>query len=392
MIVLSTVPLGGIGIDLYASSLPTLAAHFGADAVATKSTLTVFLIGLFVGMLYSGTLSDVVGRKKPQLVNALLFTLASVAIPFAGTIEQVMALRFLQGVSAGGMQAVCRSILSDSFSPTEITRKSLYVTTVWGMGPIFAPWIGGVLVTAYGWKSCFYLLGAYGCGLAALIAWGLPETNAHRERFRVAQFRRDVVQVVAHNDFLLPVFAMGCAYASLVTYGAVGPYFVQVALRLSPATYGNIGLVVGCGYLLGNLILRLLLARRWSEDRLLTRAAGGTLAGVAVSVALQWSYPGVHAIWIASVLADCLMMGFVYPIYMAKSLRVHPGRSGLASAMTVSAVLLLASIFGAIVSTFTIRSSLQFLGVYLILSVGIVMVRVRERIRIRPDFAFEREV
>ena len=91
-------------------------------------------------------------------------------------------------------------------------------------------------------------------------------------------------------------------------------------------------------------------------------------------------------------LADCLMMGFVYPIYMAKSLRVHPGRSGLASAMTVSTVLLLASIFGAIVSTFTIRSSLQFLGVYLTLSVGIVMVRVRERIRIRPDFAFEREV
>lgn len=385
MIVLLTVPLGGIGIDLYASSLPTLAEHFGADAVATKSTLTVFLVGLFVGMLYSGTLSDVVGRKKPQLVNALLFTLASVAIPFAGTIEQVMALRFLQGVSAGGMQAVCRSILSDSFLPAELTKKSLYVTTVWGMGPIFAPWIGGLLVTAYGWESCFYLLGAYGCTLAALIAWGLPETNGHRERFRVAQFRRDVVQVVTHNDFLLPVFAMGFAYASLVTYGAVGPYFVQMALGLSPATYGNIGLVVGCGYLLGTLALRVLLARRWSEDRLLTWAVWGTLAGVMVSMVLQWRYPGVHAIWIACVLADCLMMGFVYPIYMAKSLRVHPGRSGLASAMTVSAVLMLASIFGAVASTFTIRSALQFLGVYLVLSVGIVVIRMRESSALTDD-------
>jgi MFS family permease len=391
MIVLSIVPLGGIGIDLYASSLPAMASHFGANAVATKSTLTVFLIGLFVGMLYSGALSDVVGRKKPQLVNALLFALASVAIPFAGTIEQVIALRFMQGVSAGGMQAVCRSIMSDSFSPAELTTKSLYVTTVWGVGPIFAPWIGGLLVTAYGWTSCFYLLGAYGCALAALIAWGLPETNPHRERFCVAQLRRDVVQVIAHNDFLLPAFAMGCAYASLVAYGAVGPYFVQVTLRLSAATYGNIGLIVGCGYLLGNLVLRLLLAWRWSEDRLLNWAVGCTLVGVTVSMALQSGYPGVHALWIASVLADCLMMGFVYPIYMAKSLRVHPGRSGLASAMTVSAVLLFASIFGAVASAFTVRSSLQFLGVYLVLSVGIVFVRIRERVRVRP-FAFEREV
>jgi len=381
MIVLATVPLGGIGIDLYASSLPILAAHFGADAMATKSTLTIFLVGLFVGMLYSGTLSDVVGRKKPQLVNALLFTLSSVAIPFARTIDQVMVLRFLQGVSAGGMQAVCRSILSDSFSPAELMRKSLYVTTAWGMGPIFAPWIGGMLVTAYGWEACFYLLGAYGFALAALIVWALPETNVRRERFRIAQFRRDVAQVVAHNDFLLPVFAMGCAYASLVTYGAVGPYFVQISLRLSPATYGNIGLVVGCGYLLGNVVLRMLLARRWSEHRLLTWAAGGTLAGVACSMALQWRYPGVDAIWIACVLADCLVMGLVYPIYMAKSLRVHPGRSGLASAMTVSAVLLLASIFGAIASALTIRSTLQFLSVYLVLSVGIMIIRVCETAR-----------
>jgi len=380
MIVLLTVPLGGIGIDLYASSLPTLAAHFGAAAVATKSTLTVFLIGLFAGMLYSGTLSDIIGRKKPQLINAVLFTLSSVAIPFAGTIEQVMVLRFLQGVSAGGMQAVCRSILSDTFPPGDLTRKSLYISTVWGLGPIFAPWIGGLLVTAYGWQSCFYLLGAYGLALAALIAWGLPETNARRVSFDIVGFRHDVAKVVGHHEFLLPVFAMGCAYASLVTYGAVGPYFVQVALRLSPATYGNIGLVVGCGYLLGNLALRILLARGCSEHRLLTRAVGCTLASVAFSMMLQWRYPGAEAIWIACVLADCFMMGFVYPIYMAKSLRIHPGRSGLASAMTVSAVLLLASIFGAIASALTIRSALQFLSAYLVLSVGIMIIRACETV------------
>lgn len=383
MIVLLTVPLGGVGIDLYASSLPALAKHFGASAIMAKSTLTVFLAGLVVGMLYSGTVSDVVGRKRPQLVNALLFTLSSAAIPFAATIHQVLILRLLQGMSAGGMQAVCRSILSDSFRPQELTRKSLYVTTVWGMGPIFAPWIGGLLMTAYGWASSFYVLAGYGLLLAVLMVFALPETNTHRARLSVAGLRRDVTRVIGHEGFLLPVLAMGFAYACLVSYGSLGPYFVQVALGLSPATYGNIGLLVGCGYLLGNLALRTLLGRRWPENVLLGSAVFATLAINVASIAMQWMWFDTNAIWIACVLADCFMMGFIYPVYMAASLRVHPERSGLASAMTVSAVLFLASLFSVVASALTLHSARQFVAVYLVLSVGIMAIRLWETAR-RP--------
>lgn len=365
-LILIVVPLGGIGIDLYSASMPELATYLNVDQSMIKLTLSVFLAGLFFGMLICGILSDSYGRKYFQVINAIIFTFSSIIIPSLHNFSAILLFRFLQGVSSGGMQSVARSMITDVYSKTEITRIALYVTSAWGMGPIIAPWIGGVLAHYYGWKSCFYFFSGYGCILLLLNGFVLKETNHNKTELHIKNIVGSCVNIIKDKDFITPVIMMCLAYSILISYGILGSYFIEINLGMSPIAYGNIGLVIGFGYLLGTLACRFLISKL-SDDVLLKIVICVLVLLNIFMLFISYMLPHAIAPWIINILITCFGMGFVYPIYMAKSIRAFAHKSGVASGLTVSMVLFLSFLLSIGISQLVISNSVQFVMLYLVL-------------------------
>lgn len=371
--ILLTVPLGGIGIDLYAAGMPELANDLSVSSTKIKLTISLFLFGLFIGMLIFGILSDYFGRKIMQIVNSFIFLISSLIIPFSDSLSVVVFFRLIQGVSAGGLQAVARSMIAESFSKSEISKYSLYVTSVWGLGPIIGPWLGGVLTKNFGWEYCFYFFSFYGLLLAVINSFILKETNKSKHVMDLPSLLNDSRDIVLNKNFFLPVIAMGLAYSTLVSYGIVGPYFVVTNLGFSSVSYGNIGLIVGTGYLFGNVVYRFLLSKDYSLSILLKYSIYMSVLINTVAIIVSVIYPYINYVWIFDIVLTCFAMGFIYPIYMAKSVSSFTYKPGLASGLTISMVLFVTSIFSAFLNLIDFSFSYYFVFLYFVLSIFILI-------------------
>ena len=372
-LILLVVPLGGVGIDLYSASMPNLAYFFSISQAKTKMTLTFFLLGFSIGLLIFGILSDCYGRKKFQVLNSLIFMLSSFLMTLQSSIEAIFVLRFLQGLSAGGLAAIARSIITDVFARNEITKISLYVTSVWGLGPVIAPWIGGLLAHHYSWRVCFYLFAAY--GLLAFLAnfFFLKESHSNQKQLRFDVLYRDIFSIMKQSYFIVPVFVMSLSYSILICYGVIGSYFIEVHLNYSTIAYGNIGLGLGFGYLIGTLICRILI-EKVSDDFLLKFTLYSMFILNLLLLLLSYIYVDNIILLIAEVFISCFFVGFIYPIYMAKSVKAFVNKAGIASGVTTASIMLLSSLFSFLLSSIKIVTQTEFQGIYFLLSIAMFFV------------------
>lgn len=365
-IILLVIPLGGIGIDLYSASIPILAKDLSVSQSEIKLTLSIYLVGLAVGMFFSGILSDTIGRKPLQMLNAIIFTVSCTAVTFSHSLSVILILRLLQGISAGGIQVVGRSALTDIFSKVELAKKTVYVTTVWGIGPIIAPWIGGELTHYFGWKACFYFFTIY--GIIILFAyWRSPETHNARQPFHFRRLCDDITWVVTHSNFFIPVVMMSLGYTIFLVYGICGPYFIEEVLGQSPVYYGNVGFILGFGYLIGTLICRVMMSK-YGMDHILKFAILGMFTINLINIILAWFIKFNMLLIIENVVLTCFCVGFTYPIYMTRSLKDFAERSGVASAITTLAITSIASLISFILSVVSVSTVVGFLSIYLAIS------------------------
>lgn len=370
-IILLVIPLGGVGIDLYSASLPILAKYLNVNQSQIKFTLSFYLVGLAIGMFFSGILSDIFGRRPLQLVNSILFIFACISITFAHSLAIILMLRLLQGISAGGVQVVGRSSLTDIFSKMELAKKTVYVTTVWGVGPIIAPWIGGELTHNFGWEACFYFFAIY--GIIIFIAYLYSsETYNTRNRFCFIRLRSDILWIITHSNFFIPMIMMSLGYTIFLVYGICGPYFIEIVLGKSPIYYGNVGFILGFGYLIGTLICRILINKYKLDDILRVAVIGMFLINL-INLILS-SFIGFSLILIIeNIVLTCFAVGFTYPIYMVRSLNDFATKAGVASAITTLTITSIAALISFILSFINVNTIVEFLGIYFTISLIILL-------------------
>ena len=158
--------------DLYLPALPSLADYFAASPSMAQLSLTMSMLGLSVGQLFVGPLSDKYGRKKLLLVCLLLFVCGTVACIVAPNIVTFNVFRLLQGMAASGGIVIARSISADSYRGPVLTKFLAMVSAVNGVAPIIAPVLGGFLLNFMSWKGTFALNTVFtsiGCALSGKV-------------------------------------------------------------------------------------------------------------------------------------------------------------------------------------------------------------------------------
>lgn len=173
--------LGPLSIDAYLPGIPAMASAFGVSVVSLQNTLNVFLVGYAIGQFFGGALSDQIGRKRVGYSGLAVYLLASIAIAFATSVEQMLTLRFFQAVGGGFSTVICMATVRDVYPVEQLGRRFATVTMVLLIAPLVAPALGAA-VLPLGWEMIFILKAVYAGMLVAAYAFVVPETRPGRLR------------------------------------------------------------------------------------------------------------------------------------------------------------------------------------------------------------------
>ena len=167
---------GPLCTDTYLPSLPAMGADLSLSTAATQLTITACLLGMALGQLFVGPLSDGTGRRGPLLCALVFFTLASACCVAARSGHGFIALRFAQGLGGAGGIVLSRAVACDLFRGPELTSFMSLLMAVNSVAPIAGPVLGGALAGLGGWPWVFIFLTGMGVALLLFCAFGLPET------------------------------------------------------------------------------------------------------------------------------------------------------------------------------------------------------------------------
>lgn len=320
---------GPLSMDMYLPALPELTRDLGASASAAQLTLTTCMIGLGVGQIVIGPISDARGRRGPLLTGVALYAVASALCALAPGIWTLLALRFAQGVAGAAGIVVARAIVSDLYRGAEAVRYLGLLILVSGVVPMFAPLIGGQLLHVTDWRGIFGILAL--TGLLLLVAsWRILHETAPPPGEPVPHARVFGV-LLRDRRFMGHTLAAGLSVTALIAYIAGSPFVLQDIHGVSPQAFSVIFAVNSAGIVAATQITRGLV-ERFGAERLLRAGlwlgalgAAGTLAAVATGSGLLLLLP---ALFVAAA-----SVGVVLPTGTALALADHPQAAGAASGM-----------------------------------------------------------
>jgi MFS transporter, DHA1 family, multidrug resistance protein len=194
------VAIGPLSLDAYLPAMPAMAEAFGVSIVRLNNTISIYLVGYGLGQFFGGAFSDQIGRKRIGLIGLATFVLASLAIGFATTVEQVQWFRFVQAIGGGFSTVICMAIVRDVYPVHELGRRMAMVMLVMLASPAIAPTLGAMLLR-FGWHSIFFFKAAYAGSLAVYYAAAVPETHQGKwGNLSVLSTLRQCVYVVARKS------------------------------------------------------------------------------------------------------------------------------------------------------------------------------------------------
>ena len=273
---------GPLSLDLYLPALPELADDLDASASAAQLSITACLVGLAVGQLVAGPLSDRLGRRRPLIVGLVGFMLASVACALAPSAAILVVLRFVQGLAGAAGLVISRAIARDLYSGRALMIFFSRLILIAGLAPVIAPILGGQLSLIMSWRGIFGVLAGFGAVLL-LAGWlGLKETLPPERRI-VGGFGKTLhgYNTLFHDRFFVGcALSSGLAGASMFAYISGSTFVLQRIYGMSPQgfsfVFGAISLTLVIAAQVGGR-----LALRWPLTRVLGFGLAVNLCGAA---------------------------------------------------------------------------------------------------------------
>jgi DHA1 family bicyclomycin/chloramphenicol resistance-like MFS transporter len=284
---------GPLSMDLYLPAFPALAADLGASQAAVQLTLTADVIGLVVGQLVLGPLSDARGRRALLIGSTVLCAIASALCALAPSAALLAVWRFVQGASGGGGIVLARAIAADVAEGVAAARLFSLFMTVSSVAPIVAPVLGGGLLAATGsWRPMFWLLAGVSVVLAAATWRLIPETLPVERRHAggLRQTGRAFAGLARDRVFVGYALTVAFAYASLFGYISGSSFALQDVYGLTATQFSLVFAANAAGMIALGLV-NAQLVRRFAVRRLLVvgLAASSVAAGVLLAAVLAGS-------------------------------------------------------------------------------------------------------
>ncbi len=323
-----------LAVDMYLPAMPALGRAFGASASAVQLTLSTFFLGLGIGQLIYGPLSDRFGRKLPLYIGGALFVGASIGCALVTSIEAMVALRFVQALGSAAGLVVPRAMVRDLFQPQHAARVYSMLMLVMGVAPILAPLVGGYMLIWFGWPAIFWLLAAAGTVIAAAAAWTLPETRVPggAGTLGFGHVLRSYAAVLRDRRFLGFTLSGGLPMAGMFAYIAGSPFVFIELFGVPEEAYGWLFGCNAVGFIGASQVNRRLLMTH-AADKVLR--AGSLMSAGAALVLMTTALTGFGGLFGIAVplFFTIAPLGIIMPNATAAAMAGHGERAGTAAAV-----------------------------------------------------------
>lgn len=221
--------------DMYLPTLPAMTEYFATTSSQVQLGLTASMIGLAVGQLFFGPLSDKYGRRFPLIMAMFLFLLSTIGCLFSSTIMQFVGWRVVQGIAGAGGIVISRSIAADNFSGKELAKMLAIIGAINGVAPIAAPIAGGGMAESLGWQGIFWTLFCIGI-ILLLGSFHFKETLSPERCGNTCwgDVYNGFVSVIHNRRYLCYIFQFGFAQGVIFANIASAPFIMQQHYGFSP--------------------------------------------------------------------------------------------------------------------------------------------------------------
>lgn len=241
--------IGPLSLDMYLPALPVISDDMDTTASLVQMSLTSCLVGLALGQLMFGPLSDIQGRKRPLLVTLMIYAVVSVICAFQTNVVIFIILRFIQGFTGAAGIVIARAVVRDMHSGITLTKAFAFLALINGAAPILAPVSGGIVLNFGSWKLVFIIIGAIGLFLFLAVLFWLKESLPVSERSEGSIFQvvKTFGGLIKDKVFMGIALSQALIMSSMFAYIAGSPFVLQNIYGVSPQQFSLIFALNGVG-------------------------------------------------------------------------------------------------------------------------------------------------
>jgi DHA1 family bicyclomycin/chloramphenicol resistance-like MFS transporter len=320
--------IGALSMNMFLPSLPQMTIDLETEYSVMQLSVSMYLGFTAITQFFIGPISDKYGRRTCTLIGVAIFVLASVGCYFSQNIETFLLFRMIQATVAIGM-VLSRAIIRDTVAQNKSASMIGYVTMGMALVPMFAPALGGIIDTYFGWRANFGFMAVFGLFFWILLWFDQGETNSSKGQSFLTQVKQYPELFSARRFW---GYALAAAFASGTFFAFLGgaPYVATVIYKLPPTMTGLLFGIPAVGYLLGNLITGLY-STRFGINKLIIIGTFVLFIGMLLSLVITTALLDGPIVFFGF----CMFVGFgnglVLPNAQAGMLSVRPKLAGTAS-------------------------------------------------------------
>jgi DHA1 family bicyclomycin/chloramphenicol resistance-like MFS transporter len=334
LLIVALTASGTMAMHILVPSLPAMAADLHITAGQAQLTITIYLIGLAIGQLIHGPLSDRFGRRPVLLAALCVYTLAGVAALLAQGAATLIGARVFQSLGGCAGLVLGRAVIRDMLPPREAASQLALVNLVMSLSPAGAPLVGSLVTVTFGWRAIFVLLIALGTATLIATWFLLPETSAPRGGGSggFTAMLRSYPRLLGSARFRGYTMAGAASTTAFYAFMAASPFIFVDVLHQPTGLVGVYYLVLMLGLSAGSIVASRLVLRT-NADQLLRAAISvsgiGALCLFAVTVTGHLSVASV----LACMFVFMLGAGTASPLALTSAISTQPGIVGAASGL-----------------------------------------------------------
>jgi DHA1 family bicyclomycin/chloramphenicol resistance-like MFS transporter len=243
--------LSPFSIDMYLPGFPNIAVALNTTAAKVSLSLSSYFMGLAGGQLLYGPLLDRFGRKRPLYAGLAVYLIASAACMAVTSIDQLIALRFVQAVGGCAAGVASIAMVRDLFPVKDIPKVISLLILVLGASPMLAPTFGGFIIEFYNWRWVFAALFLMGTAVLVAAVFFLPESHTPDTgiSLKPAPILKGFIGVLAEPAFYTYAFSGAIAFSGLFVYVSGSPIVFMEVFGTTAAAFSRIFAVLSIGFI-----------------------------------------------------------------------------------------------------------------------------------------------